>query len=546
MKKVLIIVCVFLSLTNIAQEYEKPKKTLPIIPLPREIKVAEGVFVLTSQTKIVVMADGFQPEIDYLNKCLKSYYGFELPIVKILPTDGNYIIITRPDFEAGWKENYDLTINENQIYFLAEGNAGLFYGMQSLFQIMPLEKAAEVKIPCVQIKDAPRYEWRGMHLDCSRHFFTKEEVKKYIDYLSMYKFNVFHWHLVDDQGWRIEIKKYPLLTSIGGKRKETIIGKPAWEKDGTPSKNDKYDGKEYGGFYTQEDVKEIVAYAQSKYITVLPEIEMPGHSLAALAAYPQFSCTGGPFETFTKWGVSDDVYCAGKDETFTFLEDILAEVVPLFPGKYIHIGGDECLKDRWKACQKCQKRIADEKLKNEEGLQSYFITRIEKYVNANGKQIIGWDEILEGGLAPNAALMSWRGIKGGIDAAKQKHFVVMSPGKPCYFDHYQSKDKTKEPLAIGGFNPLDSVYLYNPTPKALTEEEAKFIMGAQANVWTEYIIDFKQVEYMAMPRMAALSEALWTPLDKKNFKDFVVRLKLHAPILDFMGVNYAKHFKSLK
>lgn len=546
MKKVLIIVCVFLSLTNIAQEYEKPKKTLPIIPLPREIKVAEGVFVLTSQTKIVVMADGFQPEIDYLNKCLKSYYGFELPIVKILPTDGNYIIITRPDFEAGWKENYDLTINENQIYFLAEGNAGLFYGMQSLFQIMPLEKAAEVKIPCVQIKDAPRYEWRGMHLDCSRHFFTKEEVKKYIDYLSMYKFNVFHWHLVDDQGWRIEIKKYPLLTSIGGKRKETIIGKPAWEKDGTPSKNDKYDGKEYGGFYTQEDVKEIVAYAQSKYITVLPEIEMPGHSLAALAAYPQFSCTGGPFETFTKWGVSDDVYCAGKDETFTFLEDILAEVVPLFPGKYIHIGGDECLKDRWKACQKCQKRIADEKLKNEEGLQSYFITRIEKYVNANGKQIIGWDEILEGGLAPNAALMSWRGIKGGIDAAKQKHFVVMSPGKPCYFDHYQSKDKTKEPLAIGGFNPLDSVYLYNPTPKALTEEEAKFIMGAQANVWTEYIIDFKQVEYMAMPRMAALSEALWTPLDKKNFKDSVVRLKLHAPILDFMGVNYAKHFKSLK
>ncbi len=545
MKKISLIFLVFVSVFCFGQE-NVVKKNLPIIPLPKEIKISDGVFVLTSQTKIVVMADGFQPEIDYLNKYFKTNYDFELSIVKILPTDGNYIIITRPDFEAGWKENYDLTINENQIYFLAEGNAGLFYAIQTLVQILPLEKTPEIKIPCVQIKDSPRYQWRGMHLDCSRHFFTKEEVKKYIDYLAMYKFNVFHWHLVDDQGWRIEIKKYPMLTTIGGKRKETIIGKPTWEKDGTPSKNDKYDGKEYGEFYTQEDVKEIVAYAESKHITVLPEIEMPGHSLAALAAYPEFSCTGGPFETYTKWGVSDDVYCAGKDETFSFLEDILSEVMPLFPGKYIHIGGDECLKERWKACPKCQKRITDEKLKNEEGLQSYFITRIEKYVNKNGKQIIGWDEILEGGLAPNAALMSWRGIKGGIDAAKQKHYVVMSPGKPCYFDHYQSKDKAKEPLAIGGFNPLDSVYAYNPTPKALTEEEAKFIMGAQANVWTEYITSFKQVEYMSMPRMAALSEVLWTPIDKKNYKDFIIRLKLHTPVLDKMGVNYAKHFKSLK
>ena len=444
MKKISLIFLVFVSVFCFGQE-NVVKKNLPIIPLPKEIKISDGVFVLTSQTKIVVMADGFQPEIDYLNKYFKTNYDFELSIVKILPTDGNYIIITRPDFEAGWKENYDLTINENQIYFLAEGNAGLFYAIQTLVQILPLEKTPEIKIPCVQIKDSPRYQWRGMHLDCSRHFFTKEEVKKYIDYLAMYKFNVFHWHLVDDQGWRIEIKKYPMLTTIGGKRKETIIGKPTWEKDGTPSKNDKYDGKEYGEFYTQEDVKEIVAYAESKHITVLPEIEMPGHSLAALAAYPEFSCTGGPFETYTKWGVSDDVYCAGKDETFSFLEDILSEVMPLFPGKYIHIGGDECLKERWKACPKCQKRITDEKLKNEEGLQSYFITRIEKYVNKNGKQIIGWDEILEGGLAPNAALMSWRGIKGGIDAAKQKHYVVMSPGKPCYFDHYQSKDKAKEP-----------------------------------------------------------------------------------------------------
>ncbi len=536
------------SLVSFAQQEYAPKKVVAIIPLPKELKTSDGNFVLSAQTKIVLMNDakGFKPEVDYMNNFFKTNYDFELPIVNILPTDGNYIIVISPEEKIGQIENYDLSINQNQILFSSEGNAGIFYGMQTLIQLLPLQKSTEIKIPCVQISDAPRYQWRGMHLDCSRHFFKKEEVKKYIDYLAMYKFNVFHWHLVDDQGWRIEIKKYPLLTSIGGKRKETIIGKPAWEKDGTPSKNDKYDGISYDGFYTQEDVTEIVAYAQSKYITVLPEIEMPGHSLAALAAYPQFSCTGGPFETFTKWGVSDDVYCAGNDETFTFLQDILAEVMPLFPGKYIHIGGDECLKERWKDCPKCQKRIRDENLKNEEGLQSYFIKRIEEYVNGKGKQIIGWDEILEGGLAPNAALMSWRGIAGGIAAAKQKHFVVMSPGKPCYFDHYQSKDKIKEPLAIGGFNPLDSVYLYNPTPKALTEEEAKFIMGAQANVWTEYIVDFKQVEYMSVPRMAALSEALWTPLDKKNYKDFIVRLKLHAPMLDKMGVNYAKHFMSIK
>ncbi len=545
MKKIIASLFLLLSLPSVGQP-PRPMKVLPLIPLPREVKYSDDNFVLSAQTKIVLLADGFQHEVDYINNFFKTNYGFELAIVKKMPTDGNYILISRPDFEAGFLENYDLNINQNQIFFLAEGNPGLFYAMQTFIQILPVEKTAEVKIPCVQISDSPRYQWRGMHLDCSRHFFTKAEVEKYIDYLAMYKFNVFHWHLVDDQGWRIEIKKYPLLTSVGGKRKETIIGKPAFNKDGTPSKDDKYDGTPYGGFYTQEDIKEIVAYAQSKYITILPEIEMPGHSLAALAAYPQYSCTGGPFETYTKWGVSDDVYCAGNDETFNFLEDILTEVMALFPGKYIHIGGDECLKDRWKACPKCQKRIVDEKLKNAEELQSYFITRIEKFVNSKGKQIIGWDEILEGGLAPNAAVMSWRGIAGGVAAAKQNHFVVMSPGKPCYFDHYQSKDKTKEPLAIGGFNPLDSVYAYDPTPKAFSAAEAKYIMGAQANVWTEYITTFSQVEYMSMPRMAALSEALWTPLDKKNYKEFVVRLKMHAPVLDRMGVNYAKHFKSIK
>ncbi len=541
MKKICLVIGILISSALFAQE-KMPVTPLGLIPLPNKVVQSNGEFKLTKETKIVLMNSSFELEVSYLNSYLKTNYDLELQVVSVLPSDGNYMIITEPEVKVGQLENYSLNVNQNQILFSAEGNAGLFYSMQTLLQLLPLQKSAEVKIPCVQIKDSPRYAWRGMHLDCSRHFFTKEEVKKYIDYLAMYKFNVFHWHLVDDQGWRIEIKKYPLLTKIGSQRKETIIGKPAFNKDGTPSKDDKYDGIAYGGFYTQEDIKEVVAYAKSKYITVVPEIEMPGHSLAALAAYPNYSCTGGPFETFTKWGVSDDVYCAGNDSTFLFLENILSEVMDLFPGKYIHIGGDECLKDRWKVCPKCQKRIADEKLKDESELQSYFITRIEKYVNSKGKQIIGWDEILEGGLAPNAALMSWRGTEGGIAAAQQKHFVVMTPGKPCYFDHYQSKDKTKEPLAIGGFNPLVAVYAYNPTPQALLENESKYIMGAQGNVWTEYIIDFAKVQYMSMPRMAALSEVLWTLPEKKNYKDFLMRLKIHSKTLDKMGVNYSKQF----
>lgn len=542
MKKIFcLFVLVVISFGAFAQA---PARVLPLIPLPKEVKSSNDNFILTNKTIIVLTNEKFKPEVDYLNNYLKKNYDFQLSITSVLPTDGNYIFITQPDFEAGFMENYDLSINQNQILFIAEGNAGLFYGMETLIQLMSLEKTPEVKIACVQINDTPRYQWRGMHLDCSRHFFTKEEVKTYIDYLAMYKFNVFHWHLTDDQGWRIEIKKYPLLTKIGSQRKETIIGKPKWDKNGEPSKDNKYDGIAYGGFYTQEDISEIIEYAQVRHITIVPEIEMPGHSLAALASYPQYSCTGGPFETETKWGVTDDVFCAGNDSAFLFMQDILTEVMDLFPGKYIHIGGDECLKERWKSCPKCQKRITDEKLKDEKELQSYFISRIEKFVNSKGKQIIGWDEILEGGLAPNAAVMSWQGTEGGIAAAKQKHFVVMTPGKPCYFDHYQSKDKIKEPLAIGGFNPLDSVYAYDPIPKILSEEEGKYIMGAQGNVWTEYMTDFSKVQYMSMPRMAALSEVLWTPKDKKNYKNFIVRLKLHSKLFDKMGVNYSKQFLS--
>jgi hexosaminidase len=352
----------------------------------------------------------------------------------------------------------------------------------------------------------------------------------------MYKMNVFHWHLTDDQGWRIEIEKYPLLTQVGGYRDETLIGRP--------SEKMKFDGQRHGGFYTQAQVREIVAYAAERHISVVPEIEMPGHSRAALAAYPQYACTDGPFKTATSWGVFEDVYCAGKDETFNFLTDVLDEVMALFPSQFVHIGGDECPKTRWKACAACQKRLQTEGLKDEHELQSYFIKRIEKHVNSRGKTIIGWDEILEGGLAPNAAVMSWRGTEGGIAAAKAGHYVVMSPGKPCYFDHYQVQETQNEPLAIGGFNPLEAVYAYEPIPAGITPEQAGYILGAQGNVWTEYMPTFDQVTYMALPRMAALAEVLWTNPANKDFEDFKKRLAVQNAYLDARGYNY--HGKAVR
>lgn len=537
MKKNFLIALSLIAACGFSQTLVQP---LPLIPQPNYIAPAAGFVTLPDS--IVIVADTALFEAKYLRGYLKDHYNLEAKIDPRYPVK-NYIsfgIIPSNAGEDEDKEYYNLKVTKKGISIEAKTDAGLFYAVQTLIQLLPLKNDVRIEIPCVEIVDAPRYKWRGMHLDCSRHFFTKEEVKKYIDYLAMYKMNTFHWHLTDDQGWRIEIKKYPLLTQISSQRKETIIGKPV-DSRGKPLKDVKYDGKPYGGFYSQEDIREIVAYAGQRHITIVPEVEMPGHSLAALAAYPQYSCTGGPFETYTTWGVSDDVYCAGNDSTFTFLENILSEVLELFPGKYIHIGGDECPKERWQKCVKCQKRMADEKLKDEGELQSYFIERIEKYINSKGRQIIGWDEILEGGLAPNASVMSWRGTQGGIAAAKQNHYVVMTPGKPCYFDHYQVKDRTAEPMAIGGFNPVDSVYNYDPTPKSLSPAEQKYILGAQGNVWTEYITDFKQVEYMALPRMSALSEVLWTKPENKNYKNFILRLKMHSKLLDLRNINYAKH-----
>lgn len=526
--------CIFFSLFNLffcLLLAQKQNDILPLIPQPLKVTSSQGEFILSKNTVFYTEDKALIKEMAFLNEYLKKNNGFEIK-QSTNPLEKNSLklmrVITPKDSIIG---GYDLSISANKVVIKGD-TTGVFYAFQTLIQLINAQAGSEVKLPFVNITDKPVFPWRGMHLDVCRHFFPISFVKRYIDFLALYKLNTFHWHLTEDQGWRIEIKKYPKLTQVGAYRKGTMIGKYS---------DQKFDTLSYGGFYTQEEIKEVVKYAQERHITIVPEIEMPGHALAAIASYPFLSCTGKQYDVAKSWGVFDEVYCP-KDSTFNFLEDVLTEVISLFPGKYIHIGGDECPKISWKNCERCQNLIKKEKLKDEHELQSYFIRRIEKFVNSKGRQIIGWDEILEGGLAPNASVMSWRGIDGGIAAAQQKHTVVMSPGKPCYFDHYQSKDIKDEPLAIGGFNPLDSVYAYEPIPKSLLKEERKYILGAQANVWTEYILNEKQVEYMSLPRMCALAEVLWTKQSNKNYSDFIARLKVHKYLLDQLEVNYAKHF----
>ncbi|MBK6266200.1 beta-N-acetylhexosaminidase [Marivirga sp. S37H4] len=523
MKHILLIFFVLVPLLGYTQS------TVSIIPFPNQLVTEDGFFSINAQTEIVA-DEGLEFEVKYLQSIIDNHFRIKPTVAKKL---GENVILLQLSQSDMAEEAYELHITAEQISITASESTGVFYGLQSLRQI--LASIEENRIPAMKINDSPRFDWRGMHLDCSRHFFNPEEVKKYLDYMALYKMNTFHWHLTEDQGWRIEIKAFPKLTEIGAWRTGTMVGK---------YDNHEYDSIRYGGFYTQEEIKEIVAYAKERHITVVPEIEMPGHSLAALAAYPELSCTGGPFQVARKWGVFEDVYCAGNDSVFVFLETVMDEVLILFPSQYIHIGGDESPKKRWEACAKCQNRIKEEGLKDEHELQSYFIQRMEQYLNAKGRKIIGWDEILEGGLAPNAAVMSWRGTEGGIAAAREAHSVVMSPGSPCYFDHYQVKDPTNEPLAIGGYNPLDKVYAYEPIPESLSPTEGDYIMGAQGNVWTEYMKSFDHVEYMALPRMSALSEVLWTQPEFKNYKDFLHRLKYNTQILDEMGANYSKHFLS--
>lgn len=495
---------------------------LNLIPYPQKVEYHKGEFSLNFET--AVKGDEKSFEYQFFLKSLNKIKGFDLS--KNNQKSGTNVIFLNLKKELN--NDYEIQIIADFISVTGKDRSGLFHGIQTLLQL--IQTSQNSKLPALKIEDQPKFAWRGMHLDVCRHFFTVEEVKQYIDYLAMYKLNTFHWHLTDDQGWRIEIKKYPKLTQVGSKRKESMIGAYV---------DDTFDGKPYGPyFYTQEQIKDVVKYAQDRHITVVPEIEMPGHALAALSAYPELACTKGPFESATKWGVFDDVFCP-KDETFTFLENVLDEVIQLFPSQYIHIGGDECPKTRWKECAHCQALIKKNNLKDEHGLQSYFIQRIEKYVNSKGRKIIGWDEILEGGLAPNAAVMSWTGIKGGIEAAKTNHFAVMTPGAYCYFDHYQG-DPATEPNAFGGFTPLDKVYSYNPIPTELNAEQAKYILGVQANLWTEYILDFKQVQYMIFPRLFALSEVGWGTSKLENYKEFENRVVEQFKILDKMNINYAK------
>jgi hexosaminidase len=530
MKKILSIV--ILSLLIVCSYGQDKSKALNInlIPQPVSASTGNGKLVLNNITIAAQSAD----EVNVANM-LQEFLNANAIKSSVSSTGaGNIKLITKNDPALGG-EGYKLSITPKDITITANAGAGLFYGVQSLFQMISPGK--KIELPVLEITDQPRFPWRGLHLDVGRHFFPVSFIKKYIDVMSHFKYNTFHWHLTEDQGWRIEIKKYPKLQEIAANRKETVIGHASTK---TRDEVKKYDGTPHGGYYTQDEVKEVVAYAAQRYITIVPEIEMPGHAQAALAAYPNLGCTGGPYEVVTTWGVFKEVFCAGKETTFEFLEDVLDEVIPLFPGKYVHVGGDECPKDRWKTCPNCQQRMKTENLKDEHELQSYFIQRMEKYINSKGKTVIGWDEILEGGLAPNAAVMSWRGEEGGIAAAQQNHDVVMTPGKWCYFDHYQAPAE-KEPLAIGGFLPLSLVYSYEPVPASLDKEQAKHVLGSQGNVWTEYMATTDYVEYMVYPRAIALSEVLWSPKETRNYDNFVERLKTNQKLLDLWKVNYAKH-----
>ena len=518
-----------------------------VIPLPQEVSLTqENPFKLNENVLIAYPENNalLQRNAEFLSEYIQQATNYA-PKTKAIAA-GEQVknaIVLGLDPSIANKEGYVLTTTPEGININGQTENGVFYGIQTLRKSIPAEaKEATILIPAGEIKDEPRFSYRGMHLDVGRHFFPKEFMKKYIDLLALHNMNTFHWHLTDDQGWRIEIKKYPKLTEIGSQRSRTVIGRNTQEYDNTP----------YGGFFTQEEAKEIVKYAQERYIMVIPEVDLPGHMLAALAAYPEMGCTGGPYEVCPRWGIFEDVLCIGNDQTMQFLEDVMNEIIEIFPSKYVHIGGDEAPRTRWEKCPKCQARIKTEGLKAdknhtaEDRLQSYCMTRIEEFLNSKGRQIIGWDEILEGDVAPNATVMSWRGMEGGIKAAQLGHDVIMTPTSFCYFDYYQTADTKDEPLGIGGYVPIEKVYSLEPVPAVLTEEQSKHILGAQANLWTEYIHSSEHVEYMVLPRMAALAEVQWTQPEKKDFKDFTKRLARLMKFYQRDGFNYAKHVFDLK
>ncbi len=509
-----------------------------IIPAPVKAGARDGQFQLTAASRLLTDRE-LKSEGQLLAARLRLATGFALKIksAKEKINAGDILLTTNGADASFGAEGYALSVSSNCVVIRAPAPAGIFYGTQSLLQLMPPEifsaKPVPVMawtIPCIDISDAPRFVWRGFMLDVSRHFFTKPEVERVLDLMALYKLNTFHWHLVDDQGWRIQIKKYPKLTEVGAWRKAIGFGlasnsATAYDKNGR-----------YGGFYTQRDIRDVVAYAAARHITTVPEIEMPGHSMAALSAYPQFSCTGGPFDPDHDGGVYNGIYNVSDDATYVFLGNILREVAKLFPGEFIHIGGDEVPKETWHASPACQVFMKSQGLKNERELQSYFTGRIEKIVNADGKRIIGWSEIREGGLTPSAALMDW--IGGGAESAASGHDVVMAPTKYCYIDHYQSTNHAAEPRAIGGFLPLERVYEFEPLPDKLAPEFDSHVLGGQANLWAEYIPNLRQVEYMMFPRLAALAEVDWSPKAARSWEGFQTRARLNEKRLELLGVNY--------
>jgi len=519
---------------------QQPLSGADIVPRPENIDPVEGSFTLNGQTAILVRDADANAEVlavgRFLAEWLRPRTGFALPVCAARRGDeptGNILLAIADNHTIGGAEAYQLSITPERVGMFATHPRGLFYAVQTLRQLFPpaLEaarvapgKGKPLKLAGLRIADEPRYPWRGMLLDCGRHFMDKEFVKRYIDLLAYHKMNVLHWHLTEDQGWRIEIKKYPKLTQIGAWRKLTRESEQPGDGSGR-----------YGGFYSQDDIREIVAYAKAHYVTVVPEIELPGHSGGALAAYPELSCSGGPFETSTTWGVHKDVYCAGNDQVFEFLEGVLDEVCELFPSEYIHIGGDECPKDRWKTCPKCQARIKAEGLKDEHELQSYFVKRIEKYLNSKGKRIIGWDEILEGGLAPNATVQSWRGMQGAIAAAASGHDVIASPTSHCYLDYPQAAEGSN--FGWMGMITLEQIYSFEPTPGELSAEQARHILGAEANIWTEQAPQ-QRVDHQVFPRLCALAEVTWSPKDARSWPGFQRRMVTHEKRLDALGVMY--------
>ena len=513
-------------------------ETISIIPRPKYLRLGNGRFTFTHESTIACSGEGALAVGHLLAEYLRPATGFAFPVTEGA-ANGTIRLeaagTATPD-EAGFvDERYTLTVNEAGVFLKAQNATGLARGIQTLRQLLPAaimaDAVQEVEwvLPAVEIEDAPRFRWRGQHLDVSRHFFSVEEVCKFIDLLALHRLSICHLHLTDDQGWRIEIKKYPRLTEIGSRRESTLIGH---ESD----RPRRYDKTPYGGFYSQEEIQKIVAFANRRHITLVPEIDMPGHMVAAITAYPEL----GNFKTETRvrchWGISQNVLNV-EESTIAFMKDVLAEVMTLFPGRFIHVGGDEAPKFEWSESERAQARMAELGLRNEEELQSWFIRQMDSYISAAGRRLIGWDEILEGGLAAGAAVMSWRGEEGGIEAASHGHDVVMAPNQRVYFDHYQSEPTANEPLAIGGLTTLASVYAYDPMPEALSEKHRQHVLGGQGQIWTEYMPTMDHVEYMGFPRICALAEVLWLEEARKDYADFRQRLQSHRERLNYLGVN---------